>query len=231
MTTSDNHYLTTKELADLLRIKERKVYDLVASGNVPYSRATGKLLFPLTEIQTWISSHGSGFVASAQKTIPKVALGSHDPLLDWAIRESRCGLATYCDGSEDGLARFSAAEGMIAGLHLIDPPTKQWNIEQVKKTNTHTNSVLIEFAWRERGFMLSRDSNLNTLSFTDLPTLRIVGRQPGAGAQTLFEFELHQQDIDIPTIQYSHLARTEADAAQAITMGKADIAFGVEVQT
>jgi excisionase family DNA binding protein len=38
-------YLTTKELAELLRIKERKVYDLAASGAVPCSKAMGKLLF------------------------------------------------------------------------------------------------------------------------------------------------------------------------------------------
>ena len=39
-------YLTTKELAELLRLKERKVYDLAAAGEVPCTRATGKLLFP-----------------------------------------------------------------------------------------------------------------------------------------------------------------------------------------
>mgnify|MGYP002820403384 CR=1 FL=1 len=44
-------YMTTKELADFLRIKQRKVYDLAASGNIPCSRAMGKLLFPRAEIE------------------------------------------------------------------------------------------------------------------------------------------------------------------------------------
>ena len=39
-------YMTTKELADFLRIKQRKVYDLAATGRIPCSRAMGKLLFP-----------------------------------------------------------------------------------------------------------------------------------------------------------------------------------------
>ena len=34
-------YLTTKELAELLRIKERKVYDLAAAGQVPCSKVSG----------------------------------------------------------------------------------------------------------------------------------------------------------------------------------------------
>jgi putative molybdopterin biosynthesis protein len=39
-------FLTTKEVAELLRIKERTVYDLVKEGSIPASRVTGKLLFP-----------------------------------------------------------------------------------------------------------------------------------------------------------------------------------------
>ena len=48
-------YLTTRELADLLRIKERKVYDLAASGEIPCTRATGKLLFEREAINNWLS--------------------------------------------------------------------------------------------------------------------------------------------------------------------------------
>lgn len=46
MVDGQHSYLTTKEVADLLRLKERKVYDLVAEGGIPCVRATGKLLFP-----------------------------------------------------------------------------------------------------------------------------------------------------------------------------------------
>ena len=53
-------YLTTRELAELLRIKERKVYDLAASGEVPCSRATGKLLFPREAIDAWLQRHSDG---------------------------------------------------------------------------------------------------------------------------------------------------------------------------
>jgi putative molybdopterin biosynthesis protein len=48
-------YLTTKELAELLRIKERKVYELVSDNLIPVSRVTGKLLFPRDIIEAWLS--------------------------------------------------------------------------------------------------------------------------------------------------------------------------------
>ena len=58
--TEPHEFLTVRELAEVLRIKERKVYDLAASGRVPCSRATGKLLFPAGEIRAWIDGAKSG---------------------------------------------------------------------------------------------------------------------------------------------------------------------------
>ncbi len=47
-------YLTTREVADLIRVKERKVYDLAGADEIPHRRVTGKLLFPRKEILDWI---------------------------------------------------------------------------------------------------------------------------------------------------------------------------------
>ena len=47
-------------------------------------------------------------------------VGSHDPLLDWALRESGCGIASFCDGSLDGLGRLGRGEAVLAGVHLAE---------------------------------------------------------------------------------------------------------------
>ncbi|WP_249273194.1 helix-turn-helix domain-containing protein, partial [Halomonas sp. BC2] len=82
-------YLTTAEVAEYLRLKERKVYDLVRQGQIPCSRATGKLLFPRQHIDMWVLSHLEGDQAQRLPP-PQVLAGSLDPLLEWAIRESGC---------------------------------------------------------------------------------------------------------------------------------------------
>ena len=46
MSLNNTSFLTTKELAQLLRLGERKIYDLAANGDIPCVRAVGKLLFP-----------------------------------------------------------------------------------------------------------------------------------------------------------------------------------------
>ncbi len=151
MTELNIEYLTTKELAELLRIKERKVYELAASGEVPCSRATGKLLFPRHAIDAWVAQKSSGLTSDIPLHRPNVFLGSHDPLLEWALRESRCGLATYFDGSLDGLERFANSEGIATGLHVYVPETTDWNRPVIKTCFAHQAVVLIGFGWRERG--------------------------------------------------------------------------------
>ena len=215
-------YLTTKEVAALLRVKERKVYDLAATGEIPHRRITGKLLFPSAEILAWIE----GRSGDAPPERPPVLAGSHDPLLDWAVRESGSGLATLFDGSLDGLDRFAEGRAALAGLHI--PEDGGWNVEAVRARGTR-EAVLIGWALRSRGLILSERAAREVASFADLAGKRVVMRQAGAGAAALFEqlrseTGLAQSDL-LPSAE---LARTESDAAAAVAADEADAALGIE---
>jgi len=222
-----SEYLTTKELAELLRIKERKVYDLAATGKVPCSRATGKLLFPRAAIDAWIAGKGAGLEPDTMARRPNVFLGSHDPLLDWALRESGAGLATFFDGSIDGLDRFAKAEGIATGLHLFQPDTESWNESIVRARFSHAPVVLAEFAWRQRGLIVSSDSKAGIRGLAGLKGRRMVPRQAGAGSQALLEHLLAREGLSPTDIQFIAPARTETDAALAVLESKADAAFGL----
>ena len=50
------------------------------------------------------------------KDIPDVLLGSHDPLLELAIKHSKSGIAMSFDGSIQGIDRFK-----LNILYLIEP--------------------------------------------------------------------------------------------------------------
>ncbi len=229
MNAQDHHtheYLTVHELADLLRIKERKVYDLAASGALPCSRATGKLLFPAAEIRDWIEGAKSGGTAhKAART--DIILGSHDPLLDWAIRESRCGLATYFDGSHDGLGRFCSGEGIAAGLHIFDAADQSWNVPAVRRVAAEQNAVLIRFARRRRGIVL-RPNAPSVGGIGDLKGMSIVPRQAESGTAGLFREMMKGAGLDPSEVTFTDVARTEDDAVQAVSRGEADATFGLE---
>ncbi|MGI9426778.1 MAG: substrate-binding domain-containing protein, partial [Hyphomicrobiaceae bacterium] len=182
-----SEYLTTREVAALLRLKERKVYDLAASGDIPCSRATGKLLFPRSEVEAWLQRNTTGErrSASAAGARPRVFLGSHDPLLEWALRESHADLAMFFDGSLDGLERFARGEGVACGLHICEG--KNWNVPMIAERFGQDPVVLVEWAWRRRGLIVRGEDASKIRSLADIVNRRIVPRQEQSGSQILFD--------------------------------------------
>jgi len=215
-------FLTTKEVANLLRVKERKVYDLAAANEIPHRRITGKLLFPAGELQAWIAGPGS----PAPGIRPDVLAGSHDPLLDWAIHASGCGLAMLCNGSGDGLDRYEAGAAALAGLHL--PEDGGWNIASVSGRGVR-DAVLIGWAVRKRGLLVSPDVSGSITEVADLKGRRVALRQPGAGAALLFSQLLAEAGLSEADLADSGSpAHTENDAAAAVAAGEAEAALGIE---
>jgi molybdate-binding protein len=156
-----------------------------------------------------------------------VVLGSHDPLLDWALRESRCGLATFFDGSDDGLDRFAADEGIVTGLHLFDVATDTWNVAAVAAQFANDNIVLIEWAKRQRGLIVADHVTQKPRTVADVRGLTIAIRQSEAGAQKLFLSLLAQAGLSERDVTFTDPARTEADAVQLVSEGRADVTLGL----
>lgn len=215
-------YLTTKEVAELLRVKERKVYDLAAANEIPHRRITGKLLFPAAEVLAWIE--GGAETSPADR--PAVLTGSHDPLLDWAIRESGSALATLWTGSLDGLRVYGEGRAALAGLHV--PEEGGWNIGTVASRGLR-GCVLVAWARRARGLIVAPGLAGAVRGLSDLKGRRLVRRQPGAGASTLLETLMREAGMtEADVVSVAGFARTEIDAAAAVSAGEADAALGIE---
>lgn len=213
-------FLTTKEVAELLRVKERKVYDLVAAEEIPHRRITGKLLFPRAEIAAWIE----GEAAQAAPARPALLAGSHDPLLEWAVRESGCGLATLFDGSMDGLDRFAAGAAGVAGVHI--PDESGWNIETLRERGLK-QCVLIAWAARSQGLILGEGAAA-AAGLSDLRGRRLVARQAGAGSGALFARLAAAEGLTSADFSVTSMpARTETEVAAAVAAGEADAALGL----
>lgn len=221
---SSDQYFTTKELAELLRIKERKIYDLAASGDVPCVRVVGKLLFPKSEIEAWMADARSG--PRGISPPPNVIAGSHDPLLDWAVRESGCGIAAIFDGSFDGLARFSERQAMACGIHVHEP--EGWNIETARRAVGPQPVVMLGLWRRQRGLIVARDNPKAIAGIRDLVGLRFARRQESSASHRLFVSlaqaeKLASSSLDGPKTA----ARTEDEVALLVHEGEADAALGL----
>jgi excisionase family DNA binding protein len=225
--------MTTREVAAYLHVRERKVYDLIRAGEIPCTRVSGKWLFPRVLIDRWLADNTElpGGVSAALPAPPPVLAGSHDPLLEWAVRESGCGLAMLTGGSLDGLKRLVAGEALAAGCHLLDPDSGEYNVPAVTKALGPRDWVLISWAWRQQGLVLAAGNPLNIRSLADLKErrVRIVERQGEAGSYVLLRHLLERGGVPVTGLNLlPQPARTHLDLALAIQEGKADAGLAVE---
>ncbi|WP_211100155.1 helix-turn-helix transcriptional regulator [Azospirillum halopraeferens] len=224
--------MNTREVADYLRIKERKVYDLVAARRIPCSRVTGKWLFPKALIDRWVAAGAENAPAGVRVDRgdpPPVVAGSADPLLEWAVRESGSGLAVHADGSLDGLRRLAAGEAAVCGLHVIDPDTGAYNVPMIERGLPGLDVVAVEWARRTQALLLAPGNPLGIAGPADLAAkrARVVRRQADAGAQVLLEHLLAAAGLRLSDLETLPVpARTEMDLGLAVLEGRADAGLG-----
>ncbi|MGQ0676599.1 MAG: substrate-binding domain-containing protein [Rhodospirillales bacterium] len=222
--------MTTHEVADYLRVKERKIYELVRDKLIPCSRVTGKWLFPRRLIDRWVAENAD-YAGVARPAPPPVIAGSHDPLLDWAARESGCGLALLPGGSLDGLRRLARGEATLCGLHLRDGAGDGYNTEAARDMLAGADVVLVEWAWRRQGLVLAPGNRLKIAGIADLKKkkARVVRRQAEAGSQVLLLRLLEEAGIAPGDIAFADPpAMSETELGMAVLEGRADAGLAVE---
>lgn len=226
--------MTTLEVADYLRVKERTIYEMVARGTIPFSRATGKLLFPRRLIDAWLEAQ-TELPAAGIAPAPPIYAGSNDPLLEWALRESGSGLAVLARGSIGGLEALAAGRAVLAGLHLIDPDSGTWNIGAMRAhlpgLAPRMGHVLIHWARRTQGLIVAPGNPLGITGLRDAAErgLRFAIRTEGAGSSRLLDVLLAREGLalaDLATLPRP--TDTHADLAALIETGEADIGLGLQ---
>jgi len=222
--------MTTGEVADYLRVKERTIYEMVARQTIPFSRATGKLLFPRRLIDAWLEAQtelpGPGIAPA-----PPIYAGSNDPLLEWALRQSGSGLAVLARGSVQGLEYLAAGRAVLAGLHLLDPATGDWNRAAARSHLPGSSHVLIHWARRTQGLITATGNPLGITGLKDAAQrgLRFATRAGGAGSTRLFEVLLAREGLTMANLTtLDRPSETHADLATLIETGEADLGLGLQ---
>ncbi len=162
-----------------------------------------------------------------------VVVGSHDPMLDLlgqylAVHYPGFRLSSANVGSLGGLVAQKRGEAHLSGTHLLDPATGEYNVPYIQRTLGDLPVKVVTFARREQGLIVAPGNPLGIESLADLPRVRYVNRQRGAGTRVLLDFELSQLGISPETVQgydreeYTHLA-----VAAAVVSGSADCGMGI----
>ena len=171
--------------------------------------------------------------AEIENTI--VAIGSHDMTLDLLaqfLSSKRQGrrLSSANVGSLGGLIALRRGEAHIAGSHLLDPESGEYNSSYVKRYLAGLDIVLISLVEREQGWIVPPGNPKGLQKWEDIvaPGIQIINRQRGAGTRVLLDYELEKRGINAEDVLgYEEQAYTHLAVAAAVASGMVDAGLGI----
>lgn len=163
------------------------------------------------------------------------AIGSHDLTLDLLSSElaKRSGGVTLSSsnvGSLGGLIALQRGEAHLAGSHLLDEETGEYNVSYVRRLLAGRRVMLVNLVHREQGLIVPPGNPRDITSLEDLarPDVRFVNRQKGAGTRVLLDYKLRILGIDPAAIQgYEREEFTHLMVAASVAGGTADVGLGI----
>jgi len=171
---------------------------------------------------------------------PKVPLaeltiiGSHCPGVDLALEllgEIEAKVINV--GSTGGWLAVKRGEADIAGTHLLDGGSLEYNTPFLGKYDLRGRAVLIRGYARRHGFLVSKGNPKGIRTFKDFTRkdVIIINRNSGSGTRTFIDYQLREIGINPEEggiRGYDHEAKTHSAVAAAIAQGRADVGVSVE---
>jgi len=164
-----------------------------------------------------------------------VAIGSHDLTIDLLANElkkrgSKTSLSSAHVGSLGGLMALKRGEAHLAGIHLLDEETGEYNLPYLKRLGLDDEVVLINLVYREQGLLVAKGNPKGIHSLQDLTREDVVyvNRQKGAGTRILFDYELKKAGINPAQIKgYQREEYTHMAVGVTVASGLADAGLGI----
>jgi putative molybdopterin biosynthesis protein len=133
-------------------------------------------------------------------------------------------------GSLDGLLALLHRETGVAGTHILDEETGEYNLPILRRLFVAGGLCVVTLAERVQGVMVAPGNPLRITSVADLARagVRFVNRQPGSGTRALLDYNLRRLDLEPARIAgYDRVVTTHMAVAAAVTDGTADAGLGV----
>lgn len=160
-------------------------------------------------------------------------IGSHDLTLDLMsqfLAGQNRRLASANVGSQGGLIALRRGEAHLAGSHLPNPETGEYNISYIRQYMPGIPVRVIALVGRDQGLMVRHGNPKGIRDLEDLtkPQVQFVNRQRGAGTRVLLDYHLKRNAIAPEYIVgYSQEEYTHLGVAAAVASGRADCGLGI----
>ncbi len=236
MSRSQSAFLTVPQLAELLHVNEKKIYQLAGCGEIPGTKVTGKWIFPRRLIDDWLLENSHGGVMHDRLLIA----GSDDRLIHHVCN------AAAIDWQQHALVSYSPS-GTRHGLRMLDSgridacfinwgaseETARRHLGLLRCYRNHQSWVIVRCLQRNQGLVLgpSVPASHNDGLLADIvgnKQLRWAMRQNDSGTERLLEDLCSAHGHSMSQLHISTHCNSERSAVAAVNTGKADIACSVQ---
>jgi len=164
-----------------------------------------------------------------------VFIGSHDNILDVLANllhrhRPLVRLSSSHVGSMGGIMAIKRGEAHLAGTHLIDEASGEYNVPFIRKMLPDLPLILINLAWRQQGLLVPKGNPKGISGFADLrrDDITFINRQRGAGTRILTDLNLKKMGIGPEEVKgYQREEYTHMTVASAVASGAADTGLGI----
>lgn len=142
-------------------------------------------------------------------------------------------------GSSGGLGAVMLGEADVAGIHLLDEETGEYNTPFLARYWLADRAVLVRGYVREMGLIVAKGNPKGITRVSDLlrKDVKLINRTLGSGTRTLLDSYLKREterrglkfkDVVGRIRGYSVEVNSHAEVAKAIEEGGADVGFGIK---
>jgi molybdate-binding protein len=168
--------------------------------------------------------------AKDEASVKKLVLAGCDPSANFLAHmvEKISGIEIIPAAASSKLALTWLKEGKvhIAGSHLEDPKTGEFNLPYLRREFPDKDFNVITFAHWEEGLVVAPGNPKHLHKIEDLAgkTVRLVNREPGSGSRALLDRLIGRAGIERDKVQgYDREARGHLAAAFRVVSGDADV--------
>jgi len=159
-------------------------------------------------------------------------IGSHDVILDLLaqfLSERDRRLVSANVGSQGGLVALRRGEAHMAGSHLLDPLTGEYNLRYIREYLPEVPVQVVGFVHRQQGLIVRPGNPRQLRSLQDLAGgVTFINRQRGAGTRVLLDYHLNLLGMDAANVKgYDDEEYTHLGVAAAVSSGRADCGMGI----
>lgn len=230
-------FLTVPQLAELLHVNEKKIYQLAGLGEIPGTKVTGKWIFPRQLIEDWLLENSHGGVMHDRLLIA----GSDDRLVQLLSNTAAA------EWQQQALVSYSPT-GTRHGLRMLDTGRIDacfinWGASEtsarrhmglLRRYRNHRSWVIVRCLQRNQGLILaqhlqsalSMPSNAILANLIADKALRWAVRQDDSGTMRLLEDVCSTSGTRTADLQISARCDSENSAAAMLNRGEADVCCG-----